>query len=135
MKRTTILSFDNLQQSAPETRIVALHAAFSGFSELKIEMPAEINEYFKTLLLKARAHTDSSECKISLSHDGNLDVGIVLPNRIYRITPLPPSKVYRIEESPPDVNKHRKVIRDAVGHEKVVYVREDDDSIQEGYTE
>jgi len=135
MSTTTILAFDRLQQAAPETSIVAFHAAYSGFCELEIEIPAEIAGYFKTFLSKAKEHTDGTQCKISLTREGELEVGIVIPDRVYRIMTLPPSKVYRIEDSPPDAKRHREVIRDAVGHEKVAYVLDEASPTGEGCTE
>ncbi|GEM_PF-2764463 len=135
MSNTTILAFDSLQQAAPETTLVAIHAVFSGFCELEFELPVEIAGYFKTFLAKAKEHVDGHQCRISLDREGRLDAGIVLPDRYYRIIPLLPSKEYRIEDPPPDAKRHRVVVQDAVGHEKVVYVLDEADPTQEGCTE
>lgn len=90
MSKTTILAFDSLQKAAPETSIVAIHAAFNGFCELEVELPLEIAGYFKTFLAKAKEHVDGSQCRISLGWEGQLHAGIVLPDRYYRITPDSP---------------------------------------------
>jgi len=88
----TIPSFDNLQKAVPETSITALHANFNGFCELKIELPTEINEYFKTFLAKAREHTDGTQCMIRLNPDENLNAVLVIPNRRYQITSDSPDR-------------------------------------------
>lgn len=129
---TSILAFNALQQAVPEVRLTAFHAAFNGFCELEFELPEEIEAFFRSFLVTAKEHTDGTECNIRLSGKEKICVGLVLPDRTYRIMPLPPSKAYRLEDPPRNVKKHRKVIHDAVGHEKVVYVREDDDSIRGG---
>ena len=78
-----VKSFDNLQTVAPEIEITHLHASCSGFCSLGIQLPEEIELFFKQLLEKSKKHTDGKECDIQLYPDGRIAAEIILPDRYY----------------------------------------------------
>ncbi|MDT4761841.1 hypothetical protein [Sphaerochaeta sp. PS] len=118
----TIIALDHLQQSAPETRMVSLNTPFSGFCSVAIEPPEAITEYFKEFLAKANALTSGSECRVKLSSDGSLFINLILPDRRYQIIPDASKPIYRINEIQQISTKHQEIIRDAAGHEKMIWV-------------
>jgi len=118
----TVLAFDELQKAAPETTITSLNTPFDGFCSIGIEPPKYIRDYFKEFLSKAKQLTAGSECKAELMRDGNIRMCLILPNRIYRMGSLTPEPIFRIEETQEAGPKHKEIIRDAAGHEKIIWV-------------
>lgn len=128
----TIQALNNLQQAAPETSIVSLHTAFSDFCSIGIEPPEAVTEYFREFLSKARELTAGSECRIQLKSNEKLQINLILPARIYRINPINTEPVFCIEEQKETGTKHKEIIRDAAGHERVIWVSDKIKDPQEG---
>ena len=127
----TIQALNNLQQAAPETSIVSLHTAFSDFCSIGIEPPEAVTEYFREFLSKARELTAGSECRIQHMRNGELRINLILPDRIYPITPDVSKPVYKIVEANQRSSKHQVIIRDQQGHERLATIGESTKSLQE----
>lgn len=118
----TIQALSNLQQAASETIIVSLHTAFSGFCSVGIEPPETIIDYFKEFLTKAKELTAGSSCNVELMNNGEIKINLILPDRIYRMSPIPPGPIFCIEKPQEAGTKHMEIIRDAADHKKAIWV-------------
>ena len=84
-------AFDNLQQAAPETKLLTMHFAVKGFSEIRIKPPKEVLEYFQDFLGKAKNCIDARSCHIELFPSGSIVVSLQLSDRCYPISQDDPS--------------------------------------------
>jgi len=113
----TIQALNNLHLAAPETRLVSLRTTSNGFCSIGIEPPKEIVDYFREFLLNAREFTDGRECSVELIPGGRLVISLVLPNRVYSISPDTVAQNCVVESEP----KYQKIIKDATGNKKMVF--------------
>ena len=127
----TIQVLSNLQQAAPETRLVSLHTAFNSYCSIGIEPPKAVIDYFREFLLKAREYTDGKECSVELIPGGRLVISLVLPNRVYSISTDTTAQNCEVESEP----KYQKIIKDAAGNKKMVFTDQPVQPSQEGCKE